>query len=58
MSMFKNRFSLLATLGLLVILIPCDLHVEIHFISGWDLQVDISSSGADTVKETYRIKSL
>lgn len=56
--MFKNHFSLLTILGLLVIIILCGLHAEIHPISDWDLQVDISRSGAGTAKKTNRIKSL
>ena len=45
--MLKNHFSVLMILSLL--LIPCSLCAEIHPISGWDLQVDISGSDAGTV---------
>lgn len=46
--MFKNQFLWLASLCLLM-LFTCVTYAEIHPISAWDLQVEISGSGADTV---------
>lgn len=46
--MLKNQFLMLATLWLLLVL-PCRVQAEIHPISGYDLLVDKSGSGADTV---------
>ena len=46
--MLKKQFSRLISLWILM-LFTCGTYAEIHPISSWDLQVDKSGSGADTV---------